>query len=178
MSQPAQSGATVRVWDPIVRLFHWTVVAGCLLNLFVLEDEPHEIVGYLVASFLVIRVIWGFVGTRHARFSDFVVSPRAVIANLSDILHRREARTLGHTPAGGAMMLALMVLLAGLSVTGILMGTDAFWGVDWVEEAHETMANLLMGLAIVHVLAALYESHRHHENLVWAMVTGRKRRDA
>ncbi len=165
----------VKVWDPVVRLFHWTVVAGCLLNLFVLEDEPHEIVGYVVAVALVIRLLWGFIGTRHARFSDFVVGPRAVFAHLSDILHRREGRTLGHTPAGGAMMLALMALLAGLSVTGILMGTDAFWGVEWVEETHETLANLLMVLAILHVAAALYESRRHHENLAWAMVTGRKR---
>lgn len=175
MTAPADGGGTVRVWDPVVRLFHWTVVAGCLLNLFVLEDEPHEIVGYIVTGALVIRVVWGFIGSRHARFADFVAGPRAVIAHLSDILHRRERRSLGHTPAGGAMMLALMLLLAGISTTGLMMQTDAFWGVDWVEETHETFANLLMVLALVHVAAALYESRRHHENLAWAMVTGRKR---
>jgi cytochrome b len=171
------AGASIRVWDPIVRLFHWTVVAGCVLNLFILEDGelPHEIVGYIVAAVLVIRFAWGFVGTRHARFSDFVPTPSRLKAYVAALVRGREPRVLGHNPAGAVMMLALMVLLAGVSVTGWMTTLDAFWGEDWLEELHEALANAILVLALLHAAAALFESWRHRENLVWAMVTGRKK---
>lgn len=169
--------ATRKVWDPVVRLFHWTVVAGCILNLFILEDGKtlHTQVGYVVAAALAIRVVWGFVGTRHARFADFVPSPRRLAGYLKALVAGREPRTVGHNPAGAVMMLALMALLAAVSATGYMMETDAFWGVDWVEEVHEATAEAIIWLALVHAAAALFESWRHRENLVWSMVTGRKR---
>ncbi|MFK8250073.1 cytochrome b/b6 domain-containing protein [Ancylobacter terrae] len=167
--------ATVAVWDPVVRLFHWTVVAGCLLNLFVLEDRPHEVVGYIVAAALTIRVVWGFIGTRYARFADFVPGPRRLTAYLAALVRGREPRTLGHNPAGAVMMLLLMGLLAAVSLTGWMMSLDAFWGEDWLEELHEGIANAILVLALLHAGAALFESWRHRENLVWSMVTGRKR---
>lgn len=175
---PAAAPApTVPVWDPFVRLFHWTVVAGCVLNLFVLEDgrSAHEIVGYVVAGLLALRVVWGFVGTRHARFSDFVPTPARLAAYVGALLRGREPRTLGHNPAGAVMMLALMALLAGVSVSGYLMTTDAWWGDETMEELHEGLSEAIVPLALVHALAALVESWRHRENLVWSMVTGRKR---
>jgi cytochrome b len=170
-------GGTVLVWDVVVRLFHWTVVIGCLLELFVLEEgeTAHQIVGYIIAIALVIRIGWGFIGTRHARFADFLPTPGRVIAYGSAMLKGREPRTLGHNPIGALMMLALMVLLAAVSVTGIMTTLDAFWGEAWLEELHEVLANLILGLAIVHAAGALYESGRHRENLVWSMITGRKR---
>lgn len=168
---------TVKVWDPLVRLFHWTVVGGCVLNLFVLEDgkNAHETVGYVVAAALAVRVVWGFVGSRYARFSEFVPSPGGLAAYLGALARGREPRMLGHNPAGAVMMLALMVLLAGVSVTGYMMTTDAYWGVEWVEEAHEVLANGIIVFALIHAMAAIFESLRHRENLVWSMVTGRKR---
>lgn len=174
---PSAIGGTVRVWDPVVRIFHWTVVAGCVLDLFVLEEgsRAHEIVGYVVAAALAVRVVWGFVGTRHARFSDFAPTPRRLRCYLAALAERREPRMLGHNPAGAVMMLALMALLAAVCLTGWMMGLDAFWGADWLEELHGAFANAILALALVHAAAALWESRRHRENLVWAMITGRKR---
>lgn len=175
---PARASSEVTVWDPIVRIFHWTVVAGCLLNLFVVEDgeEVHRIIGYIVAAALVGRVIWGFVGTRHARFADFVPSPRCLWRYLSALAKGREPRMLGHNPAGAVMMLGLMALLAATCISGWMMGLDAFWGEEWLEETHEWLANSILVLALLHAAAALIESHRHRENLVLSMITGRKRR--
>lgn len=175
---PPAAGADVRVWDPVVRLFHWTVVAGCVLNLFILEDgeRPHEIVGYVIAGALAVRLVWGFIGTRHARFADFVPTPARLAAYVRALLRGREPRMLGHNPAGAVMMLALMALLAGTCLTGWMTTLDAFWGEDWLEALHETLANAILVLALLHAAAALFESWRHRENLVWSMVTGWKRR--
>ena len=171
-----RSESAVRVWDPLVRIFHWTVVLGVLLNSFLMEGGkgPHRSVGYVVAAALAVRIVWGFVGGAHARFSDFVVSPVVVVRHLSAVLARRDRRYLGHNPAGGAMILALMGLLAVTCLTGWMQGLDAFWGVEWVQETHKICANLILALAAVHALAAIVESFVHRENLVLAMITGRK----
>src|SRR4051794_16076275 len=134
---------SVTVWDPVVRIFHWTVVAGCLANLFIVEDGKlaHQVIGYAVAAVLVVRVVWGFVGTRYARFNDFVPGPRRLREYLTLVARGREPRQLGHNPAAAAvMMLVLMTLLAAVSVTGWMTTLDAFWGVEWVEELHEGVA--------------------------------------
>ncbi|MFA5121775.1 cytochrome b/b6 domain-containing protein [Zavarzinia sp.] len=167
----------VRVWDPVVRLFHWSVVAGVALDYFLLDTgkAAHRYVGYGVAAVLAIRIVWGFVGSVHARFRDFVAPPGVVLGHLADLAGGRERRYVGHNPAGGAMILVLMALLAAIAVTGWMQGLDAFWGVDWVQEAHALAANGLVALAGLHIVAALVESVRHRENLVLAMITGRKR---
>jgi len=172
-----QSAATVTVWDPVVRLFHWTIVTGVVLNLWVFEHGKylHRVTGYVVVAALAIRVIWGVIGTRHARFSDFFPTPRRVMAHISALQRGEDPRRLGHSPLGALMMLTLMAILAGLGLTGWMMGLDAFWGVKWVENVHGLMANGVTALAILHIAAAVIESVRHRENLPWAMVTGRKR---
>lgn len=169
---------TVPVWDPVVRIFHWTVVLGVVLNSFVLNSgkAPHRYVGYVVAAALAVRVVWGFIGSAHARFSDFVVSPRAVASHLLAVAARRDRRYVGHNPAGAAMILVLLGLLALTCLTGWMQTLDAFWGVEGVQDAHEICANLILAMAAVHVLAAIAESVVHRENLVLAMITGRKRR--
>jgi len=169
---------TVAVWDPLVRLFHWTVVLGIILNSFALEGgkSAHRYVGYVVAAALVVRIVWGIIGSRHARFSNFVTSPWAVLSHLRAVVARRDRRYVGHNPAGGAMALALMCLIALTSLTGWMQSLDTFWGVEWVQEAHEITADLILALAAVHVLAAITESVAHRENLPLAMITGCKRR--
>lgn len=167
--------ATLSVWDPLVRIVHWTVVAGCLLNLFVLEDELHDIVGYVVAGAMALRIVWGFVGSKHARFSDFVRGPATVIAYIVDNIRGRAPRYIGHNPAASWMMLALIALVVAVSATGYMMGTDRFWGEEWLEDLHEGIADAILILALLHAGAAIVESWRHRENLVWAMITGRKR---
>ncbi|WP_306029268.1 cytochrome b/b6 domain-containing protein [Stappia sp. MMSF_3263] len=169
--------ATVRVWDPLVRLFHWSLVAG-FTTAYVTADEIqriHELAGYTIAGLLVLRILWGFVGTPHARFSDFVRPPGEVASFLLDSLRLKARRFIGHNPAGGAMVLALIATLAGACVTGYMMTTDAFWGIGWVEDLHEVLANGTLALVFLHLAGVLLASFEHRENLVRAMVTGRKR---
>jgi cytochrome b len=179
--QPARTAVAsipeIRVWDPVVRLFHWTLALGCILNLTLLREiEPvHHYVGYAVLGALTVRVLWGFVGTPHGRFSDFVVGPRRLASYLRKALNGNAPRYVGHNPAGGLMMLLLMVLAAAAGVSGWMMQLDPFWGEEWVEDLHEAAANAILLLAIVHIVAALVESWHHRENLIKAMITGRKR---
>jgi len=168
---------TVRVWDPIVRICHWTLAAGFVVA-FLAEDEGdlvHQVAGYVAAGAVAIRLVWGLVGSAHARFSSFVTGPRKLFDHLSDMLAGRERRYVGHNPAAGAMALALLGIVLFLGVTGWMLTTAQFHGLGWVEVAHEGAAYLGLGLVCAHVAAALYESVRHRENLPWAMVTGRKR---
>ena len=170
--------ATVKVWDPFVRVFHWSL-ATLFLVAYVTGDEVEQVhiaAGYAIAGLIALRVVWGFVGPAHARFSNFVRSPRQVLAYLRDVALFRAPRYLGHNPAGGAMIVALLVMLVGTSITGIMMTTDAYWGAKWVEEVHEAFANLTVGLIVFHVLGVLVASFEHGENLVKSMITGRKRR--
>ncbi|MDA9422082.1 MULTISPECIES: cytochrome b/b6 domain-containing protein [Bradyrhizobium] len=169
--------AAVKVWDPFVRVFHWSL-AGLFLLAYATGDEMenvHVAAGYTIAGLVALRIVWGFVGPRHARFSDFVRSPRAVLAYMRDVAMLRAPRHLGHNPAGGAMVVALIVTLIGTCTTGYMMTTGTFWGAKWVEEVHEAFANLTIGLIVVHVLGVLVASFEHRESLVKAMITGRKR---
>ncbi len=168
--------AKVKVWDPVVRLFHWTVVAGCVLDLWVLETgKLHRMTGYAIAVALAIRLVWGFIGTRHALFSDFFPTPRRTKVHVSALMTGQDDRYVGHSPLGAICMLLLMALLASTCLTGWMMGLDAFWGDEWLEELHDLFANAIMLLAIAHFLAAIVESWRHRENLIWSMITGKKR---
>lgn len=179
MAAPTDASPTVRVWDPLVRLFHWSLVAAFVIAWATGEElqSLHEVAGYAIVGLLVIRILWGFVGTTHARFSDFVYRPSTTIGYLIDTVRLRAKRYLGHNPAGGAMVLALLVMLAMVCGTGIMMTTDAYWGVEWVEEAHELAANLTVVLVGLHLVGVFVASVEHRENLVRAMITGRKRRE-
>jgi len=169
--------AQVKVWDPLVRLFHWTLALGCIANLTILREvEPaHELVGYVILGAIATRILWGFVGSPHARFSNFVTGPKRLSGYLASLIRGKAPRYVGHNPAGGLMMLALIGLATVCGTTGVMMEQDAFWGVEWVEDVHETAANIILALAILHVLAAFVESWHHRENLIRAMITGRKR---
>ena len=174
--QPTQ-GPGVKVWDPFIRLFHWMLAGGIAVAWLSAEewDALHEWTGYLIAGLLAARLIWGLVGSRYARFSQFLQPPAAVLAYVRNILTGRERRYLGHNPAGAAMILALVAVIAGTAVTGWMGTLDRFWGIEWVEEIHETLANLILVLVAVHLAGIALASLRHHENLVRAMISGRKR---
>jgi cytochrome b len=187
--------ATVKVWDLFVRLFHWSLVALFVVA-YATGDEVervHIAAGYAIAALLALRIIWGFVGPRHARFRSFVGSPGEVLAYLRDVLLFKAPRHLGHNPAGGLMIVALIAMLVATCATGYMMivaliamlvatcatgymmTTDAYWGAKWVEEMHEVLANATVALIGLHVLGVVVASFQHRENLVKAMVTGRKR---
>ncbi len=166
----------IRVWDPFVRLFHWTVVGGVLLA-YLTEDfrSLHKTVGYAVLAAVLLRLGWGLIGGRHARFADFVRGPGEVLRYARDILHGREERYLGHNPLGGVMVVALLTTLLVICVSGWMTTLDMFWGEDWVENLHTVAVDLLVfGLVPVHVAGVVFTSLRERTNLVKAMITGYK----
>ena len=171
------TASQVRVWDAFVRIFHWSLV-GLFILAFVTGDEIewlHLAAGYAIAVLILLRIIWGFVGPQHARFSDFVRTPREVTGYVRSAIRLRAPRYLGHNPAGGAMIIALLAMLIGISATGFMMTTDAFWGAQWVEDLHEWLVYVMLGLIALHVAGVVFSSIEHGENLVKAMITGHKR---
>lgn len=165
-----------KVWDIVVRLFHWSLVACVLANLLLLVegDPPHRWAGYIALGLIVLRLVWGFVGSRHARFASFFPTPSRLRAHLGAVKQGRHPQTVGHNPLGALMMFALMGLVLSLGVSGYLMGTDQFWGEEWLEEVHEALATLLQVAVLLHVAAALLMSRIERVNLVRAMITGIK----
>jgi len=167
----------VRVWDPVVRLFHWTVAGGVVANLTFLEHArtPHSYVGYVVVAAVAVRLVWGLFARGHARLASFIPGPRAFVGYARALLAGRDPRYLGHNPAGAAMAILLVLLILILGSTGYMMGTDRFWGVGWVEQVHKMAANAILVASLIHVVGAIVESVRHRENLVLSMITGDKR---
>ncbi|OYX79776.1 MAG: cytochrome B [Bradyrhizobium sp. 35-63-5] len=174
---PATVAATVKVWDPFVRLFHWSLASLFLIAYLTGDaiEKVHIAAGYTIGGLIALRIIWGFVGPKHARFVNFVRSPQVVLAYMRDVALLRAPRYIGHNPAGGVMIIALLVMLAATAATGFSLTTDVFWGVRWLKEVHEVFANLTVGLVVLHVIGVVVASFEHKENLVKAMVTGRKR---
>lgn len=167
----------IRVWDPFVRIFHWSLV-GLFVLAFATGDEMewlHLAAGYAIAALVLLRLIWGFVGSKHARFSDFVRTPHEVTAYARSVIRLRAPRYLGHNPAGGVMIIVLLAMLIGISGTGLMMTMDAFWGAEWLEDLHEGLVFITLGLIALHVIGVIFSSIEHGENLVKAMITGRKR---
>jgi len=180
----------IRVWDPFVRIFHWGL-AGAFLIAYLSGDawlDLHTLAGYTALGLILVRIPWGLLGTRHARFSDFVRPPRVALAYVRDLLLGRARRHLGHNPAGGLMIIALLVTiplvaLSGMALLGAeeaagplagLMAGTPHWLEEGIEGLHEFLANLVLLMVGVHVLGVLVESLLHRENLIRAMFTGVK----
>jgi cytochrome b len=167
----------VPVWDLAVRVLHWSLVLS-VAAAWLTRHSPgrwHEWLGYATLAVVAARVAWGIFGAGHARFSGFV-KPASVTAGYTrDVIARREARFVGHNPLGGWMVTALLALVALVGFSGWLYTTDRFWGVPWVEELHETLSDILFAFVGLHILGVVYTSVRHRENLVAAMLHGRKR---
>lgn len=171
-THPSES---VRVWDIGVRLFHWSLVAAVVLTYFLIDPRSvHRTLGYIVIGLISFRLVWGFIGTRHARFISFIPGPVGLMDYLRDMLKGREKRYVGHNPAGSAMVIILLATLCAVATTGYMMGLDAYFGQDWVEESHEMLVNTLVFLVACHIAGVAYSSWRHRENLVKAMITGKK----
>lgn len=178
LSKPsAGERGTILVWDPLVRIFHWSL-AVCFFGAYLLGEDGgtlHQTAGYAALGLVDFRLLWGMVGSRYARFSSFIPSTGVLLRYLKDVLKQKEARYVGHNPAGAVMIVALLTTVAAAGVSGWMMTADAFPSAEWVEEVHEAMANITLFLVGLHVAGVAFSSLRHRENLVWAMVTGRKR---
>lgn len=172
------TGDRIRVWDLPVRVFHWGLVTMFAIAYLSSEDAeaPHRWAGYVALALVAFRVLWGFVGSRHARFDDFVPRPTSLSLYVRHLLRGREPRYLGHNPAAAVMILFLMAMVGLIGATGWLMTTDWGWGSELIEDLHEGAVNLTLVAVALHVAAAIFESVRHRENLVRAMITGYKRR--
>lgn len=167
----------VRVWDPLVRALHWGLALLCGAAWVTAEhaESAHEKLGIAIVALVGARVLWGFIGTRHARFADFVRSPRAAIAYVGGLLTGSAKRSVGHNPAGGWSILALLAALLLVGASGWATAHGPLAGAHWVEEAHEGAANFLALLIGVHLAGVIVSSLVGRENLVRAMWTGRKR---
>jgi cytochrome b len=201
-----ENATTIQVWDPIIRFGHWLIVAGFFIA-YIVEDDNlvvHVWAGYTVALVIFVRIIWGFVGPKSAKFSDFLVRPTQMLAYARDLMRGRSKRYLGHSPAGGAMIVALLICLSVITVSGLMVYAyeenagpmsayvntpsvsegitrmrphDAEFeeSEEFWEETHEIAANATILLVLLHVLGVLFASRAHRENLTSAMVSGRKR---
>lgn len=216
---------SVKVWDLFVRLFHWLLVAGIISQLVTVEHSKnvHVSVGYIIIILLILRIIWGIVGSRYARFTDFIYRPADILTYLKRLIKGRPRHYIGHNPAGGAMVCALLVILLLTALTGLMtLGaegkgllshhsqyTDArAWADDhpfrddddasrhhnkgedendlysragngaqthiW-KEAHEILVGISLFLIGLHICGVLASSYIHRENLILAMITGRKK---
>jgi cytochrome b len=202
LMKSSAASTQIPVWDLFVRVGHWLLAAGFLVA-YITEDDfltIHTWAGYVAGCVVLLRIIWGFIGSTHARFRDFRFTPRQIVAYLRDLPSGRSERYIGHSPAGAAMIYALLigVLLTGGSgvmlyaydkQAGPLAGVVAsqHQGIsasarkeayaraeDFWEETHELMANLTLLLVVLHLCGVAISSYAHHENLVLAMITGRK----
>lgn len=179
----------VAVWDPFVRVFHWTLVIGFFAAYLSGDDLQtlHVIAGYCVGTLVLARLVWGVIGTRYARFTSFVFAPDKVLNYGRALVGFGGRRYLGHSPAGGAMVLALLVMLilivvSGLATLALLDGAGPLSA--WiapnrsfgraVKGIHEVLANVTLGLVVLHLFGVLLASFVHNENLIKAMWTGRK----
>jgi cytochrome b len=166
------------VWDRFVRLFHWTLVACVLLNYFVFEEGEslHEWSGYLATALVTSRIVWGFIGSPHARFTDFFPTPSRLLRHVRAVRSGQPEHHWGHNPLGALMILLLMTLVISLGLTGWLQGTDAYFGEEWLQNLHRYLANTLIGFVGLHAAAALIIGRIERTRLIKAMVTGVKER--
>lgn len=183
------AGDRLLIWDLPTRVFHWLLVAAFTTDWITFDDnrylDVHVYAGYLFFGLLVFRLVWGMIGSRHARFRSFAYEWPSVWAYLRGLLGGQAARHVGHNPAGAwaiflMLALGLLVSLAGVLVLGGEEGHGPLRGLlpyamgAAAKEAHEVLAWTLLALTAVHVAGVVVESVFHKENLVWAMITGYK----
>lgn len=168
----------ILVWDLPTRLFHWLLAAGVLgafaIGKLVEDEQPtfawHMLLGATAAFLVVLRIIWGLVGSRYARFGSFTFGPRAILDYFRSLLSKDARSFVGHNPGSSVAIFAMLLLTVGAAVTGALMGS----GGEALEELHEVFANALIIVAGAHVAGVLLHTLRHRENLTGSMIAGTK----
>lgn len=190
MPMPTQ----ISVWDPMIRIFHWLLVIA-FFTAYIIEDHIlwlHVWSGYLITALIMLRLLWGLIGPHHARFDNFLQRPSLIVANLKDVFQLRAKRYTGHSPAGGAMIIALLTLLMATTITGMVVyageksaGPLWFYVHTWsnhtieiYEDVHEVLSNITLGFIVVHIAAVLLLSGLHKEHLTLSMLTGKKKETA
>ena len=167
----------VPVWSTGLRLLHWTLAVSMVASFATHEGggRIHEWTGYVALAAATLRVSLGFMASGYWRFSQFVRTVPATLAYARAVWNRRERHYLGHNPLGGWMVLALLADALATGLTGWLFTTDRFWGLEWLETLHGALGQALLPLLLLHVAGVIFTSIRQRENLVAAMLDGRKR---
>ncbi|MEZ5883082.1 MAG: cytochrome b/b6 domain-containing protein [Paracoccaceae bacterium] len=183
--------ADEQIWDPAIRLFHWSlvvaVVGGWLLGHFgPLQMTLHFWAGYAVGALILFRLMWGFVGPRNARFASFLRGPGAVMAYVRSLPKRAAGWATGHNPLGGWSVVAMLLVLAGQVATGLILDPEDYintgplaeavpagWS-RWALGMHHRLGVVLLVLVALHVAAILFYRFWKREDLVTPMVTGRR----
>ncbi len=164
-----------RVWDPLVRIFHWTLVAAFATAWFQRSDAfIHETAGKIVLVLVIIRTVWGLVGPASARFETFIKGPRTTISYFLSILKGKPAHYIGHNPAGAAMIGLLLLSLVTTTASGILMSTTVLWGNPVISAVHGFAADAAVILVFGHLAGVVVASLQHREFLPKPMVSGWK----
>ena len=166
----------IKVWDIVVRLIHWSV-ALLVFSEFLNESgsPPHRYLGYTAAGLVLARLVWGAVSKSYAHYRHWWPTPKRLICYLCATLQGQAPRMLGLNPIGACMALLLWTLVLALGITGWMMGLDAFWGEEWLEQVHAAIAWTLLGCVALHITAVIATSVKQRENLPKAMITGKKR---
>jgi cytochrome b len=207
---------TIKVWDPFVRIFHWSLFLSIIFQFVTAEESTdlHVKCGFFIILLLLLRIIWGFIGSKHARFTNFVYPPKDILAYLTGLFKRNPKYYMGHNPAGGAMVVTLLVVLLLTATTGLKTygaegkgplahqtagiisnayadeedheeseyendehsnGSESAEGDEFWEEIHKFFADVLIFLAVLHITGVIVSSYMHKENLILAMITGKKK---
>jgi len=176
-AQAPASGRDLAVWDPLVRLIHWSLALTILINGAFTnpERQMHETVGYIALGLVVTRLLWGLVGPRPARFTAFPPSPWRALRHVGELLRGSAPIHLSHNPLGALMVYNIWGTVLGMAATGIMMGTLRFFGVEWVKELHEALFDWLLISIALHIAGVVFDTWRSGVPLVRGMLTGRKR---
>lgn len=176
VTRDATAGHAIRVWDAPVRVFHWLMVASFAGAWLTAESERwrlvHVTLGYTMAGLVVFRLLWGVIGTRHARFSSWVRGPAAVAAYVKSLLGGKPAHYAGHNPLGAVAIVVMLLLTTVITASGWATYNEVSG--HWLEEFHEAAATFMLAVVGLHVAGVAFSSWLHRENLVGAMIHGRK----
>lgn len=166
----------ITVWQAPLRWIHWLLAASVAGAWFTSGENSavHSYLGYGGAVLVAFRLLWSRIGSGYAQLSSFVRPPAATWRYLRQVLNRTAARHVGHNPLGGWMAVAVWSCVASLAVTGWAMDTDLLWGYAWPVLVHATLAWVLAALIALHLAGVLFTSWQHRENLIGAMITGKK----
>ena len=167
---------SVLVWDFPVRVFHWLLVISFAGAWLTSESEAQQLIhyafGYSACALILFRIVWGIVGTRHARFTDFIKGPTATWQHIKSLLVGRQYSGSGHNPVGALVMISLMILILLIDLTGYWIVKGVLG--EFMSGAHEAISNLALGFVLIHVTAAIIMSFLQKENLVRSMFNGLK----
>jgi cytochrome b len=166
----------ILVWDFPIRVFHWLLVISFTGAWLTSESEAQQLIhyafGYSACAIILFRIVWGVVGTRYARFTQFIKGPAATWQHIKSLLVGKQPPGLGHNPAGALVMVSLMILILFIGLTGYGIVKDVLG--ELMSGAHEAISNLALGFVFIHIAAAIIMSFLQKENLVRSMITGIK----